>query len=64
MPITQFIRWLLHEIWYIYRQAKNDVNARAIEKHYLGQIMKGVECCGYITSFYVYCNEIKSETVE
>lgn len=52
-----------HE-WWIYREAIDEINSRAVEKHFLGKGMKGGNGGGDETSVYVYCYKISDSTKE
>ena len=49
---------------WIWDEAVNIEQARAVEKHFLGKGMKGGDGGGDETSVYVYCYKITSSTEE
>jgi hypothetical protein len=50
--------------WFIWREAVNETQSRAVEKHFIGKGMKGGDGGGNETSIYVYCYEISNSTVD
>lgn len=50
--------------WRIHRVANNEVHARAAEKHFLNEGMKGGTGGGGTDCIYVYYYEISNSTIE